>query len=547
MLTQLGSPSRNSNPDRQSPVHLDGSGQGQEVLRSFDSPSPMASRPSIGSGGPGSARSQQKQRMQMGSPMHPNAGVLEPGGGLTNPGPGQFGRGPSPLEGRLGDVVSPPPRMEELSEMLAATQLNGGPPPMLMGGGGMRGRTSVQTQLFSQPDYVSGPMGGGQQGAGQLGANNWQRQMADMPPKGYKTVMCKFWENNMCAKGPACTFAHGQDDLQRFAVGGGAGGVAPSPLKLDRYKTKLCLFHMQGRCCKGPACPYAHGLEELRPAPLTLGGVNDSNDGEGQQAALSALLGGLGQGQRGFGGMEEVVGGLLGGSPYKQGPPPYSQGPPPPHHHHHDDDDIPLLGGTDSGDLGSGGAGEGLGGGAGMGRDELDSAQAAAAARYFQQQQEQEQHKSMLQQHGALGMQGLAALGGMQPGMGLGGVGGGVGGLSAEQQQTLVMQAQQQQQQQHHHHHHHHHQHHQLHHHQHHQLQRGLPLHARPQPVMPLPPHMPPHLSHQMMAAQQQKRGMGPGGKQGQGAPPPQHQAPNGYMPVSMWPHGPAWSGEEST
>eukprot|EP00961_Rhodomonas_salina_P032333 436228-Rhodomonas_salina.1 len=188
MLTQLGSPSRNSNPDRQSPVHLDGSGQGQEVLRSFDSPSPMASRPSIGSGGPGSARSQQKQRMQMGSPMHPNAGVLEPGGGLTNPGPGQFGRGPSPLEGRLGDVVSPPPRMEELSEMLAATQLNGGPPPMLMGGGGMRGRTSVQTQLFSQPDYVSGPMGGGQQGAGQLGANNWQRQMADMPPKGYKTV-----------------------------------------------------------------------------------------------------------------------------------------------------------------------------------------------------------------------------------------------------------------------------------------------------------------------------------------------------------------------
>ena len=23
----------------------------------------------------------------------------------------------------------------------------------------------------------------------------------EMPPKGFKTVICKFWENNMCAKG----------------------------------------------------------------------------------------------------------------------------------------------------------------------------------------------------------------------------------------------------------------------------------------------------------------------------------------------------------
>lgn len=32
----------------------------------------------------------------------------------------------------------------------------------------------------------------------------------DMPlSKGYKTVLCKFWEINMCAKGSTCTFAHG--------------------------------------------------------------------------------------------------------------------------------------------------------------------------------------------------------------------------------------------------------------------------------------------------------------------------------------------------
>ena len=42
-------------------------------------------------------------------------------------------------------------------------------------------------------------------------------QLSDMPPKGYKTVICKFWENNMCTKGATCTFAHGMDDLKRFA------------------------------------------------------------------------------------------------------------------------------------------------------------------------------------------------------------------------------------------------------------------------------------------------------------------------------------------
>ncbi|EKX39714.1 hypothetical protein GUITHDRAFT_76217, partial [Guillardia theta CCMP2712] len=73
-----------------------------------------------------------------------------------------------------------------------------------------------------------------------------------MPPKGFKTVICKFWENNMCAKGASCTFAHGMEELRRYTNA------------MERFKTKLCLFHMQGRCCKGPSCPYAHGLQELR-------------------------------------------------------------------------------------------------------------------------------------------------------------------------------------------------------------------------------------------------------------------------------------------
>ena len=95
---------------------------------------------------------------------------------------------------------------------------------------------------------------------------NWP-QMPEMPPKGFKTVICKFWENNMCAKGASCTFAHGIEELRRYtnAVSMNNGLMASSPLKMERFKTKLCLFHMQGRCCKGPSCPYAHGLQELRP------------------------------------------------------------------------------------------------------------------------------------------------------------------------------------------------------------------------------------------------------------------------------------------
>jgi hypothetical protein len=52
---------------------------------------------------------------------------------------------------------------------------------------------------------------------------NWNQQTqtcqpCDMPPKGYKTVICKFWENNMCAKGAGCTFAHGTQFILALLV-----------------------------------------------------------------------------------------------------------------------------------------------------------------------------------------------------------------------------------------------------------------------------------------------------------------------------------------
>mmetsp|Transcript_5914 Transcript_5914/g.13681 ORF Transcript_5914/g.13681 Transcript_5914/m.13681 type:complete len:467 (-) Transcript_5914:1119-2519(-) len=123
----------------------------------------------------------------------------------------------------------------------------------------------------------------------------WQGgSMMNMQPKGYKTVICKFWENNMCTKGASCTFAHGAEDLKRLAAPISSPGLL-SPVKMDRYKTKLCLFHLQSRCCKGPHCPYAHGVEELRapmpPAVLSAFQRFGTGNGVDLAALLSATKG----------------------------------------------------------------------------------------------------------------------------------------------------------------------------------------------------------------------------------------------------------------
>lgn len=254
---------------------------------------------------------------------------LEPGGGLTNPGPGPFGRGPSPLEGHLGrgpsppnppnglsrDAMTPPPSLDEMAERMSRmkvspsqlspsqlrqlAQLAGGNSPLT---GGNNDVNMLAAQMFFlqqqqqqqmhqgmpqqrlQPQPMRSQINQSLQMQNQQQKTKWSQQ-ADMPPKGYKTVICKFWENNMCAKGSACTFAHGADELQRFTGSGlnpASLGSPPSPLKLDRYKTKLCLFHMQSRCSKGAHCPYAHGLQELRAGapgfPGSLGaGVNPAD------------------------------------------------------------------------------------------------------------------------------------------------------------------------------------------------------------------------------------------------------------------------------
>jgi len=66
-----------------------------------------------------------------------------------------------------------------------------------------------------------------------------------------KTKMCKFHARGRCARGKACSFAHGVDELL----------TAP-----NLHKTQLCAdFARDGQCRRGARCKFAHGVGQLRP------------------------------------------------------------------------------------------------------------------------------------------------------------------------------------------------------------------------------------------------------------------------------------------
>lgn len=66
-----------------------------------------------------------------------------------------------------------------------------------------------------------------------------------------KTKFCKFYARGRCARGKACSFAHGSEELL----------TAP-----DLHKTQLCAdYARDGLCRRGARCKFAHGVEQLKP------------------------------------------------------------------------------------------------------------------------------------------------------------------------------------------------------------------------------------------------------------------------------------------
>jgi len=69
------------------------------------------------------------------------------------------------------------------------------------------------------------------------------------PSASDKTLMCKFWRRNRCARKEDCKFAHGEEE-QRQAC-----------------KAVMCRFIQAGSCSQGSACWYAHSEAELVAPP----------------------------------------------------------------------------------------------------------------------------------------------------------------------------------------------------------------------------------------------------------------------------------------
>ena len=82
----------------------------------------------------------------------------------------------------------------------------------------------------------------------------------------YKTVLCRHFMEGDCPKGPACQFAHGEQELRRrdeqLPV---EAQLRMMKVPYNNYKTQMCrFFQTNGFCQYGKNCTYAHGPEELR-------------------------------------------------------------------------------------------------------------------------------------------------------------------------------------------------------------------------------------------------------------------------------------------
>eukprot|EP00746_Dinoflagellata_sp_MGD_P102377 gnl/MRDRNA2_/MRDRNA2_41873_c0_seq1.p1 gnl/MRDRNA2_/MRDRNA2_41873_c0~~gnl/MRDRNA2_/MRDRNA2_41873_c0_seq1.p1 ORF type:complete len:273 (+),score=55.54 gnl/MRDRNA2_/MRDRNA2_41873_c0_seq1:119-820(+) len=184
----------------------------------------------------------------MGGPMNPMGGGMGPGKG-----------GPGGMGGPMGAPM-------------------GGP----MGGPGMGGMGPGMGQGRGPPS-AGGNFGGPGKGGGNMGG---QPPQTAGGPEAFKTRICTFFEQGKCTRGDACTFAHGEHELNRSKGGGkggyGGGGMQPGgtnfgkgaggpPMQalggangVDRsFKTKMCTFFEQGKCTRGAACTFAHDPSEL--------------------------------------------------------------------------------------------------------------------------------------------------------------------------------------------------------------------------------------------------------------------------------------------
>lgn len=148
--------------------------------------------------------------------------------------------------------------------------------------------------------------------------------------KGFKTRMCNYFMMGTCTKGEACTFAHGEHEMQ--PGGNPNAGMPMMSASADGstssgFKTRMCKFFMMGQCQKGEACSYAHGEHEIQPGK---GGMMGGMKGKGKGDMMGGfgMMGGMGKGMgmmgKGMGMMALGMGGGWGkGGGKSDGPRPF--------------------------------------------------------------------------------------------------------------------------------------------------------------------------------------------------------------------------------
>jgi len=82
------------------------------------------------------------------------------------------------------------------------------------------------------------------------------------------TILCRFWmqDPSLCSKGDSCSFAHGESELQSAVSSQAVSVEMPNRFRPGFAPVKLCQFWINdpASCMKGNACTFAHGVEELQ-------------------------------------------------------------------------------------------------------------------------------------------------------------------------------------------------------------------------------------------------------------------------------------------
>jgi hypothetical protein len=204
------------------------------------------------------------------------------------------GKSEAPIDvNLLPSAPSARPRLLEAAKgAMRNANFGGGKGNASFGGGKAAMPALPQMQSYGKAGFASTPHGKPTHGSGPYsirGAMQSSKGSNRFSGNQFRpSKLCQFWMRDpaSCTKGDACTFAHGEEELQgqtppqvtadSFPAWASLAESAPSRFAAGFVPTMLCKFWMQdpSLCSKGDACSFAHCEAELKANPNAA--VNES-------------------------------------------------------------------------------------------------------------------------------------------------------------------------------------------------------------------------------------------------------------------------------